>query len=227
MTIDPAEITDHVERVRSRITRAGGDPDAITLVTVTKGFGADVVRAALAAGLTDLGENYAQELTAKQAELDEEPDPHGRFPSWHFLGRLQSNKVRTLAPLVTLWQSIDRAELIDELALRAPGASILVQINLSGEEQKGGCPFAHAPELVAWARERGLGVRGLMGVAPAGAPEEARPGFRRLVALADELDLAVRSIGMSADLEVAVEEGTTMVRIGTDLFGPRPPRSGG
>ena len=100
-----------------------------------------------------------------------------------------------------------------------------MQLNLSGEAQKGGCPLDEAVALVGVAREAGLAVQGLMGVGPAGPPEAARPGFDRLVALADDLDLPVRSIGMSADLEVAVQAGSTEVRVGRDLFGPRRPLS--
>jgi uncharacterized pyridoxal phosphate-containing UPF0001 family protein len=113
---------------------------------------------------------------------------------------------------------------VREIAKRAPGAAVLVQVNLSGETQKGGCDRSAVPELVAEARAAGLDVRGLMGVGPAGEPEAARAGFRWLVDRAAELDLPERSIGMSADLEVAVQEGATMIRVGRDLFGPRPPR---
>jgi pyridoxal phosphate enzyme (YggS family) len=192
----------------------------VRIVCVTKAHPPEVAAAARLAGFADLGENYAQELVDKaRATAGLEPPP--RF---HFIGRLQRNKVKAMVPLVALWQSVDRAELVREIARRAPGARVLVQLNLSGDEHKGGCDPDEAPALVAVAREAGLDVRGLMGVGPAGAPEDARPGFRRLVALADELGLEVRSIGMSADLEVAVQEGSTLVRIGRDLFGPRPPR---
>jgi uncharacterized pyridoxal phosphate-containing UPF0001 family protein len=126
---------------------------------------------------------------------------------------------------VSQWQSVDRAPLVREIAKRSPGASILVQINLSGDPQKGGCAEAEVPELVGLARDSGLDVVGFMGVGPAGAPEAARPGFERLVALADAFELPERSIGMSADLEVAVACGATMVRVGRDLFGERPGRS--
>ena len=220
--VDPAEVARRLEVVRARIDAAAGGRE-VTLVAVTKGFGADAVRAALGLGLDLVGENYAQELVAKAADLDADPVP-GVVPLWHFLGRLQRNKVRHLAGVVAVWQSVDRAELVAEIATRAPGAAVLVQANLSGEAQKGGASLAEVPALVAQGRELGLDVRGLMGVGPAGEPEAARPGFRALVALADELGLPERSIGMSADLEVAVEEGATMVRVGTDLFGPRPPR---
>ena len=221
--IDPSEVVARAEAVRARIVAAGGGAE-VELLAVTKGFGADAVAAALQAGLVAVGENYAQELLDKVAARAELDGP-GPEPSWHFIGRLQRNKVRQIAPYVALWQTVDRERLAVEIAGRAPGAGVLVQLNLSGEPQKGGCPPDEAAALVARAGALGLDVRGLMGVAPAGAPEDARPGFRRLVALADELGLPVRSIGMSADLEVAVEEGSTMVRIGRDLFGERPVRA--
>lgn len=222
--ITPDEIRANVARVHDRIRAAGGDPEAVRLIAVTKAFGPELARAALAAGLTDLGENYAQELLAKQADLTADPLPGGPVPTWHFLGNLQTNKVRHLASCVGVWQSVDRSGLVREIAKRAPGAAVLVQVNLSGEAQKGGCERSAVPELVAEARAAGLDVRGLMGVGPAGEPEAARPGFRWLVDMAAELGLPERSIGMSADLEVAVQEGATMIRVGRDLFGPRPPR---
>jgi pyridoxal phosphate enzyme (YggS family) len=213
------EVATRLTAVQDRIAAAGGGAD-VTLVAVTKGFGVDAIEAALAAGLAEVGENYAQELSDKAGQLvvpDGAPSP--RF---HFIGRLQRNKVRHLAGTVAVWQSVDRLELAREIAARAPGATVLVQLNLSGEPQKGGCAPGDALELVAQARELGLDVQGLMGVGPAGSPDAARPGFRQLVSLADQLDLPVRSMGMSGDLEVAVREGSTMVRVGTDLFGPRP-----
>jgi len=223
--IDPSEVAARAAAVRDRISAAGGG-SAVDLLAVTKGFGPDAVEAALAAGLVAVGENYAQELLDKVAARADDPAlDHRTEPSWHFIGRLQRNKVRQIAPYVALWQSVDSERLAAEIARRAPGAGVLVQLNISGEPQKGGCPPEEAAGLVAQAVGLGLDVRGLMGVAPAGSPEDARPGFRRLVGLADELGLEIRSIGMSADLEVAVEEGSTMVRIGRDLFGERPPRA--
>ncbi len=225
---DPVDVAANVDRVRARIRAAGGDPHRVRLVAVTKGFDATVARAASLAGLEDLGENYAQELTAKVTALasdsasDSASDPVE--VRWHFLGRLQTNKVRQIASHVALWQSVDRPALVREIAKRAPGASILIQINLSGEPQKGGCSDEEVPALVGMARDAGLAVHGFMGVAPEGPPAMARPGFERLVALADAFDLPERSIGMSGDLEVAVACGATMVRVGRGLFGPRPPR---
>jgi pyridoxal phosphate enzyme (YggS family) len=218
VSTEHAAVAANLAGVHDRIRAAGGDPGRVTVVAVTKGFGPEVARAALDAGLSVLGENYAQELLDKVAALAP------ARPSWHFLGRLQTNKVRHLAPHVALWQSVDRPGVVREIAKRAPGAAVLVQLNLSGEPQKGGAALADGPALVGLARDEGLDVRGLMGVGPAGEPEDARPGFERLVALADALELPERSIGMSADLEVAVRAGATMVRVGRDLFGPRPPR---
>jgi pyridoxal phosphate enzyme (YggS family) len=208
-------IRENVERVHDRIARAGGTD--VELVAVTKGFGVEVTRLAVEAGLTELGENYAQELVAKAELVPAETGVH-----WHFIGGLQSNKVRMLAPSVTTWQSVDRRKVVDALAKHAPGAVVLVQVNLAGAQARSGCPWDQVESLVEASASCGLDVRGLMGVAPAGGPEAARDPFRRLVALADRLALPVRSIGMSGDLEVAVQEGSTMVRIGRDLLGPRP-----
>jgi pyridoxal phosphate enzyme (YggS family) len=216
--VDPEVVARRMAGLRERIAEVAGDR-RVTVLAVTKGFGADAVEVALDLGLDAVGENYAQELLAKVEALG--PDV---TPRWHFLGQLQRNKVRQLAPHVSVWESLDRARVIEEVAARAPGAAVHVQANLSGEPQKGGAELAAVPELVALARDRGLEVRGLMGVGPAGDPELARSGFRSLVAMADRLELPERSIGMTADLVVALEEGSTEVRVGTALFGPRPPR---
>ena len=206
--------------VRRRIAAAGGDPERVTIVAVTKAFGVDAVEAALAAGAVHVGENYAQELVAKAEAL-----PPGATPVWHFIGGLQTNKVRALAPHVALWETVDRSSLVAELAKRVPGARVLAQVNISGEEAKGGCPPEATADLVAEARERGLDVAGLMGVAAAGDLDVARRQFALLAGLRDGLGLVELSMGMSADLEAAVAEGATIVRVGRALFGPRPPRT--
>ncbi|MFN2506987.1 MAG: YggS family pyridoxal phosphate-dependent enzyme [Acidimicrobiales bacterium] len=204
--------------VRARIAVAGGAPD-VTIVAVTKGFGPEAVEAALHAGLVDIGENYAQDLERKACEL---PPAAARACRWHFLGRVQRNKVRPLAARVYLWQSVDRVSAGAEIARRATGAKVLVQVNVSGEEAKNGCRPEEAPGLIDDLLGLGLDVRGLMTVGRAGPPEEARAGFRRLTEIADQLGLPERSMGMTDDLEVAVQEGTTMVRVGRALFGARP-----
>lgn len=215
---DPAQIAKRTEQAWNTIADAGGDPATVQMIAVTKGFGPEVAEAAVAAGHLDLGENYAQELIAKAPRLA------ARAPRWHFVGRLQTNKVRTLSDVVALWQSVDRLKLGREIAARAPGARVLVQVNVTDEARKGGCATAAAPELVAALRDYGLDVRGLMTVGRTGEAREAVAGFETLVRLADQLDLPERSMGMSGDLSQAVTAGSTMVRLGTTLFGPRPPR---
>jgi pyridoxal phosphate enzyme (YggS family) len=189
----------------------------VTLVAVTKGHPPEVAAAALAAGCTDLGESYAQELVPKAELLAVAEVP----PRWHFIGRLQSNKVRTLAPVVHMWHTIDRASVAAEVAKRAPGAAVLVQLDLAGLPGRGGCDPAAVPDLVRRCVDLGLEVRGLMGVGVPGPPEDSRPGFRLLDRMATELGIEERSMGMSGDMDVAVEEGSTIVRVGTALVGPR------
>jgi PLP dependent protein len=211
----PAEVAARLAEVRGRIARAGGDPEIVKVVAVTKGFGPEAVVAATRAGLWDIGENYAQELLAKAAEVR-------AGVRWHFLGPVQRNKVAGLAPLVALWHGLDRTAAGEAVARRAPGARVLVQVNVSGEDAKAGCRQEDAPGLVATLRKLDLDVAGLMAVGPTGTAEQARAGFRAVAALARDLQLTELSMGMSGDLEVAVEEGATMVRIGRSLFGPRP-----
>ncbi len=217
--ISPAEVADRLGALRERLSRAGGDQ--VQVVAVTKGFGLDAVAAAREAGLTDLGENYAQDLLAKATELSAGSES-GLQPRWHFIGRLQRNKIRKIADVVHLWQSVDRPELAAEIAKRAPGARVLVQVDVAGIGGRGGCAPDDTAGLVGRSREVGLEVAGLMAVGAPGSPEDARPGFRLLASQAQDLGLAELSMGMTADMEVAVEEGATMVRVGTALFGPRP-----
>ena len=208
---------DRLAALRGRIADAGADPDRVRIVAVTKGQPADRVQEAVAGGLLDIGESYAQELVAKADQLD----AHVR---WHFVGRLQRNKVRQVAGFVHLWQSVDRLSLAAEIARHAPAASVLVQVNLSGREQQGGCAPERVAAVVEGCGDLGLDVRGLMAIGPQGTDEQVREAFRTVRALADRLELPECSMGMSGDLEAAVAEGSTMVRIGTDLVGPRRAR---
>lgn len=219
-TPDLSTVRERLAVVRSRIAEVTDRP--VRVVAVTKTHGWDVVDLAMRAGVEDVAENYAQELVAKARDLTTHVP--GAEPSWHFIGRLQSNKVRSIAGLVRCWESIDRSSVADEVARRAPGARVMVQLDLAGIAGRGGCPPGDAPALVDRCRASGLDVVGLMGVGPPGDPEHSRPAFRQLVALADELGLPERSIGMSGDFLVAAEEGATSVRLGTALFGPRPAR---
>ncbi len=245
------ELAHRLGALRERLVGLGGTH--VKVVAVTKGFGPDVVAAALSVGLTDIGENFAQELLAKAASLEAAPSEVSHLtsdppsypiiggssdgavlgqPRWHFVGQLQRNKVRKLAGVVHLWQSVDRFELASEIARRAPGAKVLVQVDItaigmgvgidSNKPQRGGCAPDATASLVEHCRSSGLEVKGLMGVGTPGLPEGSRMGFRKLASLGTELGLAELSMGMSDDLEVAVSEGATMVRVGTSLFGPRP-----
>lgn len=206
------------ERIAAAAVATGRRPDAVTLVAVGKEKPVADLETVLAAGQLDLGENKAQELVAKAAALA----PHGTAPRWHFIGRLQRNKVRALAPYVTRWHSIDRVELCALLARHAPGANVLVQVDVAGEPQKGGCAPADTPALVERLRTDGLVVDGLMTVPPAGS--DPRPHFAALARLAERLELPELSMGMTEDFEVAIGEGATLVRVGSAIFGERFPK---
>ena len=208
--------------IRARIEAASPDASAVTLMAVTKGFGPEAPRTAVAAGLTVVGENYADELVAKAHALADDPGPG---PEWHFLGAIQRNKVPRLAPVVSCWQGVARLAEGRAIAGRRPGARVLVQVDVAGLPGRGGVPPAEVADLVAALRDEDLDVAGLMAVGPQGSPEGARPGFREVRRLADDLALPVRSMGMTDDLEVALSEGSTMVRVGRALFGDRPPRA--
>ncbi len=189
----------------------------MTVLPVTKTFPIEACFAAFEAGCPDVGENYAQEIVSKLGAANR---PFGV----HFIGQLQTNKVRQLAPLISVYESVDRPSLVAELVKRVPGASVLIQVAALSEPGKGGCALAEVPALVATAQEAGLDVRGLMTVGPTtGGPEAARLGFRVVRQLMDRLGLRVCSMGMTDDLEVAVQEGSTQVRVGSALFGERPP----
>ena len=215
-----AEIAQRGREVRARIEAAARGP--VEVVAVTKGHPPEIAAAALLAGYRTLGENYAQELRQKAAILaacDWLP-----AAEWHFVGRLQSNKVRLMADAVSVWQSLDRPSVIDAVAKRCEGARVMVQVDLAGMEGRGGCDRSEVAGLVEHARGAGLDVIGLMGVGPPGDPEDSREGFGWLAREAATLGLSEVSMGMSADLEVAVEQGATMVRVGSALVGARPPR---
>ncbi|MBI4635800.1 MAG: YggS family pyridoxal phosphate-dependent enzyme [Candidatus Rokubacteria bacterium] len=215
----------NLERVRERIThaaeRAGRRGDDILLVGVSKSVEVERIRVAVAAGLRALGENRVQEARHKIAEL-------GRPVAWHLVGHLQTNKVRDALELFDLIHSLDRLELARECdrraRLRGRPVDVLAQVNVAGEETKGGWrPEALDAALETLAALDHVRVRGLMAIPPAvERPEDARPWFQALRKLAERHGLAELSMGMSADFEVAVEEGATMVRVGTAIFGPRP-----
>ena len=217
----------NVDDVRARVIELRATIDAVervwthrvAVVGVTKGFASDAIDAAVAAGCDAIGENYAQELTDKRSTVER------LGPEVQFIGQLQRNKVRQLAGLVDVWCSLDRTSVIDEVAKRAPGARVMVQVRTTDDPAKGGCSVDNVATLVDHATERGLRVEGLLTVGPTeGDSESARAGFRQVRALVDHLGLTECSMGMSGDLEVAVAEGSTQVRVGSALFGSRPPR---
>ena len=220
--IDAEEVGRRTERVKQRIADAGGDVAHVGIVAVTKGFDSSAIEAAAHAGLAMIGENYAQELHGKWNEMATATKTAVEV---HFIGRLQSNKVRQLAGLVDVWQSVDRSRLVSEIARHDPGAAIFVQLDVSGSAAQGGCPPDEASSLVAAARREGLDVAGCMAIGPQGAPPEIERAFGEVARFADRHELEHRCMGMSADLEAAIRAGSTMVRIGTALFGNRPPRN--
>ncbi len=215
------EIADNIARVREKIAkasaRAGRSPDEVTLVAVTKKKPPSAVLDALAAGVTDVGENYVQEAEEKRGQV-----PGG---SWHLLGHLQSNKAKLAVSLFDLIQSVDSVKLAAALNRQAEGEpqAILLQVHLGDEETKTGLPpektLDAAAEIAALPN---LSLQGLMGIAPNGT--DPRPYFQELKRLFDQLPAANRqilSMGMSGDFGTAIEEGATLVRVGTAIFGAR------
>jgi pyridoxal phosphate enzyme (YggS family) len=217
-----ALVDDRIDAAARRVGRAAGD---VTLVAVSKTFSAAVVAAALDAGVTDLGENRAQELREKAAVL-------GGRPRWHFIGNLQTNKVRHVVGVAVLVHSVDRIGLAEALDARASALGlsqdVLIEVNVSGETTKHGVEPARVLGLADQIAALGsLRLRGLMTMAPfADDPEMSRPHFTRLRSISEDLrvlhpEAIDLSMGMTRDFEVAVEEGATIVRVGEAIFGPR------
>jgi hypothetical protein len=196
-----------------------GIPAGVTLVAVSKTQPPEAIREAWAAGQRDFGENYAQEWREKADAL---ADLDGL--RWHFVGALQTNKVKVLAGRVAAIHTVDRVELAREISRRfaAKGAvaRVYLEVNVGGEGSKSGCAPAEAPALAAAVRALpAVEVVGLMAIPP--PEDDPRPHFRALRALRDRLGLAGLSMGMSADWRIAIEEGSTCVRVGTAIFGER------
>ena len=202
------EVNRRVEAVCAEIDT---DPAGITVVAVSKMVDVASVRAAYNAGVRNFGENYASELISKAALF---PDA-----TWHFIGRLQRNKINALASHAAVFHSIEKQTTVDALSARIPGAEVFVQVNLARESQKGGCEPANVAALVKHCQNNGLNVLGLMTVPPANA--DPSPWFGQLRAMADKLSLVGCSMGMSDDFEAALRAGATTIRIGRAIFGPR------
>ncbi len=227
LPIDQSSFADRLAAVEARIRNAsdkcGRKRSEITLVAVSKKFSAETIREAYRAGLRDFGENYVQEFADKRPLLQDLPD--ARF---HLIGHLQSNKSRLACDLFQVIQTVDSPKLLQRLnsAAQEKGAflDIMLEIKLGKEESKSGADPGDIPQLLHTARECPcLRLLGLMTIPPwSEDPEISRPYFRQLKELARQHGLPHLSMGMSADFEAAIEEGSTMIRVGTALFGPRP-----
>lgn len=181
---------------------------------MTKHFPPEVAAAAIAAGLDLLGENYAQELLAKAEALS------GTAARWQYLGKIQTNKVARLAKVVDCFQGVGRLKEAEAIARHRPGAGVMLQVDFTGRDDRGGVAPAEVPALAAQLRDLDLDLRGLMTVAPVESAA-ARRAFLEVDRLCAELEIPERSMGMTDDLELAVEAGSTMLRVGRALFGPR------
>lgn len=227
-------IADNVARVQMRMRQAaqrvGRDPAAIRLVAASKTVEAARIRAALAAGVTILGENYIQEARQKIGQIGHDA------VEWHFIGALQRNKARYVFDLFSLLHGVDSLPLAEELNRRAErlgrSLAVLLEVNVGGESTKSGwSPQALKNEVHKLASLSHVQIRGLMTIPPLSHdPEASRPFYQEVRALQDHvqcqgiegLQLTELSMGMSSDFEVAIEEGATFVRVGTAIFGPRP-----
>jgi pyridoxal phosphate enzyme (YggS family) len=220
-----------MERIERACEKAKRDPQEVKLIAVTKQFGPEVVESAMEAGLTDFGENYAQELQKKAIALAQK----GLEPRWHFIGALQTNKAKIVAKICDSIHSIDREGLVWEMQKRIPEGKVMdcfIEVNIGDEPQKSGASEEMVLELASLIlSSKNMRLLGLMCVPPfSDDPEASRPYFRKLRNLEGHLLeklspppplLRGLSMGMSHDLEVAIEEGATVVRIGTAIFGER------
>jgi pyridoxal phosphate enzyme (YggS family) len=210
-------VADNLAAVRERIARTGRDPHSIAIVAVTKGFDVAACRDAIAAGLPMLGENRVQEAIGKMELL---PDAE-----WHLIGHLQTNKARQAAGRFALIQSVDSIRLAEVIARLAPLQPVLVEVNVAREQQKSGADPVEALEVIKAAAAM-LDLRGLMAMGP--SEGDPTPAFIELRELRDEAEqrlargLPILSMGMSGDFEAALAAGSTMLRLGQVLFGPRP-----
>jgi len=207
-----------LDRIHNAAARSGRDPSSVQLIAVTKKVAVEKIREAVAAGISHVGENRLQEALPKREALADLP------LTWHFIGHLQTNKAKKAVAQFDWIQCVDRAELAEKLNQAAGKTlSVLIEVKLHDEPTKSGISEEQLREFIQqFSRWNQLRLRGLMAIPPLFEnPEEVRPYFHRLRALAEEHRLHEISMGMSNDFEVAIEEGATMVRIGTALFGER------
>ena len=212
-------VRENLASVRERIERAGGNPSEIAIVAVTKGFGPEICREAIDAGLKTLGENRVQEALQKMDAV--------AGAEWHLIGHLQTNKVRLVAGRFALIQSVDSRRIAEALAAIDAAQAVLLEVNVARETQKTGVPLDSAARLIDEVAEM-LDLRGLMAMGRTNT--DPTPAFVELRKLRDGAQqrlgkaLPILSMGMSGDFEAAVKAGTTMLRLGQALFGPRPAR---
>ena len=231
MLMNPQNLPAVLREVRERMARAAGhagrSAQSVTLLAVGKAQPVELLAAAADCGVTDFGESYLQEALAKIAALQ------GRALTWHFIGRLQANKTRPIAAAFSWVHGLDRVRVAERLAAQrpreTPPLNVCLEVNVAAEAGKGGVLPAELPVLAAGvARLPCLTLRGLMCIPPEETePARQRAWFARLRGLRDDLNAAGHSLdtlsmGMSADFEAAIEEGATIVRLGTVLFGARP-----
>ena len=209
-------VIERLAHVSARIAATGRNPDEVAIVAVTKGFGVEACREALGAGLNMLGENRIQEALPKLEAVN--------AAQWHLIGHLQTNKVKDAAGRFALIQTVDSVRLAEAIARRAPQQAVLVEVNVARDQQRSGVSPEAALELIATAYKL-LDLQGLMGMGP--AEGDPAPAFNELRRLRDQAEqwigkpLPVLSMGMSGDFEAALAAGSTMLRLGQALFGPR------
>jgi pyridoxal phosphate enzyme (YggS family) len=238
--ITPGQLASNLARTRDLVAaaarRAGRAPEEVTIVGVTKTFGVPTILSAVACGLTCLGENRPQEFRDKYAEVAAAAGSAAGRIRWHFIGHLQTNKVKYLIGKVDLIHSVDSLELLREISCRGQEREfptrVLLQVDFTGQGRRSGLSEKELPGVLAGVKDLpGVRVEGLMTMAPeAEDPEVVRPIFARLASLARSVardgwpGVSMRhvSMGMSGDFTVAVEEGATIVRVGTAIFGRRP-----
>ena len=210
----PKEIKERLEEINGIIDAKAQNP--VTLIGVTKGFTHEEVNIASELGIKNFGENYAQELLRKNPLVDPEI-------SWHYIGQLQSNKIRKISHLVDVWHSVTSLKLAREIHKRNDQAQILLQVSLMGPSNSKGFEVEQLPQLISDLRDMNIDVSGLMTMGVPGDMVATRAAFKKLRKLADTFELPECSMGMSDDFEIALESGASMIRVGSAIFGNRKP----
>ena len=215
MTAPDELVAERLAQVLETVSEVGRKD--VTIIAVTKGFDRSAIDCAQRIGVRDVGENYAQEVLEKAEAV-------GEHTSVHFMGRIQRNKVRKISDVVDLWHSVARAEIVTEIAKRTPKARVLIQVRPYGDDTKDGVGPESLEEILGVAAEHDVDVAGLMTIGVLGDADATRASFIEVNRLADEYGLVERSMGMSGDYRDALMAGATMLRLGSVLFGDRPPK---